>query len=75
VGIDEEHNNKESVAEFIVMGDGKELWVVVKGGRPRVVKVDVKDIRRLELRVRREGEGGRIHADGRRELINEASSG
>jgi hypothetical protein len=25
--------------------------------------VNVKDVRRLMLRVRREGEGGRIHAD------------
>jgi hypothetical protein len=27
------------------------------------VKVDIKNVRRLMLRVRRDGEGGRIHAD------------
>jgi hypothetical protein len=66
VGIDDEYNNKESIAEFVVLGDGKELWRsggMKKPDGARVVKVDVKDVRRLMLRVRREGEGGRIHAD------------
>jgi hypothetical protein len=66
VGIDDEHNNKDSVAEFVVLGDGKELWR--SGGMKKTdalksVKVDVKNLRRLMLRVTREGEGGRIHAD------------
>ncbi|HEY2973241.1 MAG TPA: NPCBM/NEW2 domain-containing protein [Pyrinomonadaceae bacterium] len=66
VGIDDEHNNKESVVEFVVLGDGKELWRsggIKKADGAKPVKVDLKDVSRLMLRVRREGEGGRIHAD------------
>ncbi len=66
VGIDDEHNNKDSIAEFVVLGDGKELWRsggIKKADGTKAVKVNVKDVRRLMLRVRREGEGGRIHAD------------
>lgn len=66
VGIDDEHNNKDSIAEFVVLGDGKELWRsggIKKADGAKAVKVNVKDVRRLMLRVRREGEGGRIHAD------------
>ena len=66
VGIDDEHNNKDSIAEFVVLGDGKELWRsggIKKADGAKAVKVNVKDVRRLTLRVRREGEGGRIHAD------------
>jgi len=66
VGIDDEQNNKDSIAEFVVLGDGKELWRsggIKKADGVKAVKVNVKDIRRLTLRVRREGEGGRIHAD------------
>jgi hypothetical protein len=66
VGIDDEHNNMDSVAEFAVLGDGKELWRgggMKKADGARVVKIDVKKVRRLMLRVQREGEGGRIHAD------------
>jgi hypothetical protein len=66
VGIDDEHNNLESVVEFSVLGDGKELWKsggLKKADGGKAVKVDVKNVRRLMLRVRREGEGGRVHAD------------
>lgn len=66
VGVDDEHNNKDSIAEFIVIGDGKELWRsggLKKADGTKTVRVDVKNVRRLMLRVRREGEGGRIHAD------------
>ncbi len=66
VGIDDEHNNKDSIAEFVVLGDGKELWRsggMKKADGAKSVKVDVEDVRRLMLRVRRDGEGGRIHAD------------
>jgi NPCBM/NEW2 domain/Melibiase/Alpha galactosidase C-terminal beta sandwich domain len=64
VGIDDEFNNEGSV-EFTVLGDGKELLrsSVKKADGARQVKVDVKNVRRLLLRVKREGEGGRIHAD------------
>ncbi|MGI9167893.1 MAG: NPCBM/NEW2 domain-containing protein [Pyrinomonadaceae bacterium] len=66
VGIDDEHNNKDSVVEFSVLGDGKELWRSggwKKADGAKTVKVDVKNVRRLMLRVKREGEGGRVHAD------------
>jgi len=61
VGIDDEHNNKDSVVEFSVLGDGKELWRSggwKKADGAKTVKVDVKNVRRLMLRVKREGEGG-----------------
>jgi hypothetical protein len=66
VGIDDEHNNKDSVVEFVVLGDGKELWKssgLKKEDGAKSVSVDVKNVRRLMLRVRRVGEGGRVHAD------------
>jgi len=66
VGIDDEHTNQSSTVEFIVLGDGKEIWSsggMKKADGVKGVKLDVKGIRRLLLRVRREGEGGRIHAD------------
>ena len=66
VGIDDEFNNNEAKAEFFVIGDGKELWKsdgLKKGDGVKEVKVDVKNVKRLTLRVRRVGEGGRIYAD------------
>lgn len=66
VGIDDEHRNQDSMVEFLVLGDGKELWSsggLKKADGTKSVKVDVKNVRRLMLRVRRQGEGGRIHAD------------
>jgi len=52
--------DNEAQVEFTVLGDGKELWKSV-GARP--LKVDVKNVKRLTLRVRRVGEGGRVYAD------------
>jgi alpha-galactosidase len=66
VGIDDEFNNNDAKAEFFVVGDGKELWAsdgMKKSDGTKPVKVDVKNVKRLSLRVRRAGEGGRIHAD------------
>jgi NPCBM/NEW2 domain-containing protein/melibiase-like protein/fibronectin type III domain protein/alpha galactosidase C-like protein len=66
VGIDDEHNNKDSVVEFAVLGDGKELWKssgLKKEDGAKTVAVNVKNVRRLMLRVKRVGEGGRVHAD------------
>lgn len=66
VGIDDEFNNNEAKAEFFVIGDGKELWKsdgLKKGDGVKDVKVDVKNVKRLTLRVRRVGEGGRVYAD------------
>jgi len=66
VGIDDEHNNKDSTVDFVVLGDGRELWHsggLKKADGAKAVKLDIRNVRRLMLRVRREGEGGRIHAD------------
>jgi NPCBM/NEW2 domain-containing protein/melibiase-like protein/alpha galactosidase C-like protein len=66
VGIDDEFNNNEAKAEFIVIADGKELWKsdgLKKGDGVKSAKVEVKDVKRLTLRVRRVGEGGRVYAD------------
>lgn len=66
VGIDDEFNNQDAQAEFFVLGDGKELWAsgeMKKAEAAKSLKVDVKNVKRLMLRVRRVGEGGRIHAD------------
>ncbi len=54
VGIDDEFNNNEAKAEFFVLGDGKELWKsdgLKKGDGARSLKVDVKNVKRLTLRV------------------------
>jgi hypothetical protein len=66
VGIDDEFNNNEAKAEFVVLGDGKELWKsegLKKGDGVKALKVEVKGVKRLTLRVRRVGEGGRVYAD------------
>jgi len=66
VGVDDEYKNPEGAVEFIVLGDGKELWrsgELKKADGVRQVKVDVRNIRQLVLRVKRAGEGGRIQAD------------
>jgi hypothetical protein len=65
-GIDDEFNNNEAKAEFFVLGDGKELWKsegLKKGDGPKALRVEVKNVKRLTLRVRRVGEGGRVYAD------------
>jgi len=52
--------------EFAVIGDGKQLWTsgaLMKTDGSRSVKVDVRNVRRLTLRVTRVEEGGRIFAE------------
>ena len=66
VGIDDEFNNVEAKAEFFVIGDGKEIWKsdgLKKGDSTKELKVAVKNVKRLTLRVRRVGEGGRVYAN------------
>jgi hypothetical protein len=66
VGIDDEFNNNDAQVEFVVLGDGKELWKgegIKKGDGARALKVEVKNVKRLTLRVRRVGDGGRVYAD------------
>jgi hypothetical protein len=53
-------NDNEAQVEFSVFGDEKELW---KSNGARYLKIDVKNVKRLTLRVRRVGEGGRVYAD------------
>ena len=50
----------DAKVEFSVIGDGKELW---KSDTPKSVRIGVKNVKRLTLRVRRVGEGGRVFAD------------
>ncbi|HEX5602760.1 MAG TPA: NPCBM/NEW2 domain-containing protein, partial [Pyrinomonadaceae bacterium] len=50
----------EVKVEFFVIGDGQELW---KSDTSQSLKIDVKNVKRLTLRVRRVGEGGRVYAD------------
>jgi len=52
---------KYAMRPTTVLGDGTELWH--GGPQDRSVKVEVKNVRRLTLRVRRVDEGGRIYAD------------
>jgi endo-alpha-N-acetylgalactosaminidase len=67
VGVDDEFNSADGSVEFVLEGDGKELWrskplKKVDGATP--VKVSVKGIQKLKLLVRRpEGQSGRAHAD------------
>ena len=67
VGVDDEFNNADATVEFVLEGDGRELWkskLVKKADGAVPVDVSVKGIQRLRLRVRRPaGESGRAHAD------------
>jgi hypothetical protein len=66
VGIDDEFNNNEAKAEFSLVGDARELWRsdgLKRGDGTKTVRVDVKNVRKLTLKVRRVDEGGRIYAD------------
>jgi len=67
VGVDDEFNSADGRVEFILEGDGKEIWrskLLKKVDGLAPVSVSVKGIQKLRLRVRRpEGESGRAHAD------------
>jgi len=66
VGIDDEFRNNDAKVEFVVLGDGQELWQsgpMKKADGTKALSVDVKNVRRLTLRARRTEDGGRIHAD------------
>jgi hypothetical protein len=67
VGPDDEFNSTDGSVEFILDGDGKELWrskPIKKADGPTPVKVSVKGVQKIKLRVRRpEGQTGRAHAD------------
>ncbi|MGH7595601.1 MAG: NPCBM/NEW2 domain-containing protein [bacterium] len=60
VGVDDEHN-REGHVEFVVLGDGKELWrsgFVTKANGAIPVQLDVSGVNRLILRVNRGEKGG-----------------
>jgi hypothetical protein len=66
VGLDDEFKDQKARAEFVILGDGKELWkseALKKSDGAKLVTIELANIHRLTLRVRREGEGGRVHAD------------
>ncbi|HXD30371.1 MAG TPA: NPCBM/NEW2 domain-containing protein [Pyrinomonadaceae bacterium] len=66
VGIDDQQGN-EGGAEFAVIGDGKELWtsgVIKKADGLKLLKVDVRGVRRLQLSVKNAANvNGRVHTD------------
>jgi hypothetical protein len=65
VGADDAINSQGAAVEFVVLGDGKELWrsgVMKKGEGAKPLKVDVRGVRRLVLRVTWGGEGAGTRA-------------
>ena len=60
VGIDDGSNDQAS-EEFVIVGDGKELWrsgALKKSDGPKSVKVDVSGVRRLVLHINAGPTGG-----------------
>ena len=55
-----EIKNKDARVELAVLGDGKELW---RNDGNQSLNVDIRNVRRLTLRVRRIDEGGRVYVD------------
>lgn len=69
-GVDDATVNQNAAIEFVVLGDGKELWrsgAMKKSDAAKDLKIDVNGVRHLILRVSGGGEGpgpqGRILAD------------
>jgi len=70
VGIDDATTNQNAGVEFVVLGDGKELWrsgILKKSDAPKPLKIDVPGVHHLLLRVTGGGENqgpqARILAD------------
>jgi hypothetical protein len=66
VGVDDGNSNEKASAEFLVLGDGKELWRsgVLKKGGAKPMRIEISGVRRLVLRVTPSGiNSGRIQAD------------
>ncbi|HEV8370171.1 MAG TPA: NPCBM/NEW2 domain-containing protein [Pyrinomonadaceae bacterium] len=70
VGIDDATNNQNAAIEFVVLGDGKELWrsgSMKKSEAAKPLKIDITGVRHLVLRVTGGGDGqgpqARILAD------------
>ena len=61
VGIDDATGNQNATVEFVVLGDGKELWrsgAMKKSDAAKQLKIEVTGVRHLVLRVSGGGEGG-----------------
>ena len=59
-GVDDATVNQNAVVEFVVLGDGKELWrsgALKKSDAAKPLKIDVTGVRKLILRVSGGGEG------------------
>ena len=70
VGVDDGTINQNGTVEFVVIGDGKELWrsgALKKSDPAKAIKVDVTGVQRLVLRVtggsENQGPQARILAD------------
>lgn len=60
VGVDDSNANENTALEFVVTGDGKELWrsgQVKKSDSAKSFEIDVKGVKRLVLRVVGQGQG------------------
>ncbi|MDQ2920981.1 MAG: NPCBM/NEW2 domain-containing protein [Acidobacteriota bacterium] len=67
VGVDDGNNNERASVEFVVLGDGKELWrsgVLKKSDGAKPVRIDITGVQRLVLRVTGGGDtSGRTQSD------------
>lgn len=67
VGIDDEITDPQGAAEFVVIGDGKQLWssgVMRKGTPAKACLVQLSGVKKVELRVEDGGNGNYYdHAD------------
>jgi len=65
VGVDAGSRSEQASFEFIVLGDGKELWrsgPLKQSDEPKAVRVDITGVQRLILRVTSSGPGQRDFA-------------
>ncbi len=67
VGIDDEITDPQGAAEFVVIGDGKQLWssgIMRKGTPAKTCLVQLEGVKKVELRVEDGGNGNYYdHAD------------
>ena len=67
VGVDDGTNNERASVEFVVLGDGKDLWrsgVLKKSDGAKPLQIDVSGVRRLVLHVKGGGDTfGRTQSD------------
>lgn len=59
VGVDDGNNNEKASVEFLVLGDGKELWrsgVLKKSDSAKALSIEITGVRRLVLRAAPSGD-------------------